>query len=112
VKPARRDLTCTQGDDFSHTFEFREGGEPTDIADWTFQAQVRFDAGDPIVATFTFDDVDAADGRTHMELAKAITAVMTTERPYWYDIERTVDGKTRTIIEGTFTVTSQITVAD
>mgnify|MGYP000210929864 CR=1 FL=1 len=104
------DLEETQGDDWRVILTFQDvDSQPIDMSDGDYSAQVRKTAtSSTLLAEFTVDDSDAADG----EIVLTLDAEDTAELPavcVW-DFQRvTGAGETVTILSGSIRVRREVT---
>lgn len=110
--PAKLNLTMTRGDDFAESFTIQEGDplEPADVSARTYTAQVRASANaSTVIATFSVDMTDAADGVIVLRLADTVTADL--GGSYVWDLQQDAGGVIRTILGGSFVVVPDVTRA-
>jgi hypothetical protein len=111
MSAVEQELTVFQGDDYTITLNFTDqAGDPADVSDRYFRAQVRSrrDSAAQLLADFVVDDNDAATGVVVLTLDAATTAEL--RRDCVYDIEQTVGGLTTTLFYGMVRLTRQVTV--
>lgn len=120
IQPVIIDYCVVRGDSFSDTIVINESpapGVPPIPADLTnpqrtYRAEIRKNANSPeVVAVFTIDMANAAQGEITFSLPSMITAGL--NGTYVYDVEQMIDPnpEPRTIIAGTFTFTPDVTKA-
>lgn len=103
-------LTIHRGDDYPHTVTFTDGeGEPLDCSAWTVTSQIRATAtaSEPL-ASFDVDATDAATGVFTLNLTAEETRDLPTGN-LTSDIQRTLAGKTTTILSCPVLVVEDVT---
>jgi hypothetical protein len=73
MRPGKRDIEFTQGDDYRHTVTF--SGVP-DVSSWVFAAQVRVTQADTADTPFAISMTNAATGVIVLTLTKAQTVLL------------------------------------
>jgi hypothetical protein len=118
---AQRNLSIYRGDDYSHEVTVLhseasaadlpgiDAGDPVDLSDRTWAAQIRRAPDGPDPVAFTVDPASAADG----VLLLTLTAAQTTTLPragVW-DLEGTytADGLVETLLAGSVVCTRDVT---
>lgn len=108
---AYAELTADQGATFTATIDLaNDDGTPINVANNTFQSQVRKSYySSNVVANLTITVVSAVNGNLRLSLDSANTANVKPGR-YVYDIKMTSNtGSVTRILEGIITVTPQVT---
>lgn len=103
------DIVMTQGDDLVEPLVFSDDdGAPMDLSAYQFLSQVRRGATDStVVATFSIDDSEAADGKIVRHLAASATAEMS--GTYVHDLQwQDEDGRVRTLLSGTLELENEV----
>ena len=109
---AKHNITVGRGEDFSFTLTIAtSGGAAVDISNNTFKAEVRRDAGKPLVATFTVTIEGAASaGTVKVKLPKAETLKLDGNARYKWDLFRIESGgNTTRLIYGDLQIENNIT---
>lgn len=108
---AKHNITVGRGEDFSFTLTIAtSGGAAVNIANNTFKAEVRRDAGKPLVATFTVTIEGATTGTVKVKLPKAETLKLDGNARYKWDLFRIEsDGNTTRLIYGDLQIENNIT---
>lgn len=72
------DICINQGSDFLLEMTIKDDlGNPIDLTDHTFRGQIRKTVSDTVVqASFTFDKVDAPNGRVDIKMAAALSTAI------------------------------------
>lgn len=83
--------TRRRGDDWRVEGQITDGGTAVDLTGATVTAQIRSRPDGPVVATWTVEVIDAAEGRVALTLSHTVTEGIK-PNPYVYDIR--VDGDT------------------
>lgn len=74
MKPGKRNIRITRGDDYPHVVRFHDAaGAPVDKSDCAFAAQIRVHAADAAEVAFDIDDSQLADGVLVLSLAASVT---------------------------------------
>lgn len=106
--PATRNLTMYQGDAYDHVVTVTDDAnpaQPVDLSAGTFRAQIRRKiSSTDVLASFTIDTTDAADGILVCSLSKAETATLPASCVY--DLEDTTLGFT--YLKGSITVEREV----
>jgi hypothetical protein len=90
---AKHNITVGRGEDFSFTLTIATSGGPVDLTGDTFKAEVRRDAGKPLVATFTVTISNPPQGGVVVvKLPKEETLKLDGNARYKWDLFRIVDG--------------------
>lgn len=100
MRPATRNIALVRGDTYQHLVTFTdEAGDPVDITDYTYTAQVRThpNSDDVLVAMDTL--VDGPAGTVWLTIDAADTDDLDPGRRAW-DLEETADGIVTTIMAG------------
>lgn len=108
---AYAELTADQGATFTATIDLaNDDGTPINIANNTFQSQVRKSYySSNVVANLSITVSDSANGNLRLSLDSANTANVKPGR-YVYDVKMTSNtGAVTRILEGIITVTPQVT---
>lgn len=110
AKRPQRNLACTAGDDYDHeiTFVQSDGVTPQNVSTWTFAAKVREDYASASGTAFSIDTTNAATGVIILSLSDTQTLALSGKTGVW-DVDRTVSGKTLTVMGGSFAVAAQAT---
>ncbi len=103
-------LTIHRGDDYPHTVTITDAaGEPIDCSAWTVTSQIRATASaETALASFDVDDSDAATGVFTLTLTAEETRDLPTGN-LASDIQRTLAGKTTTILSCPVLVVEDVT---
>lgn len=107
---AKHNITVGRGEDFSFTLTIAtSGGTAVDISNNTFKAEVRRDAGKPLVATFTVT-IESSAGTVKVKLPKVETLKLDGNARYKWDLFRIEsDGNTTRLIYGDLQIENNIT---
>lgn len=108
---AYAELTADQGATFTATIDLaNDDGTPINVANNTFQSQVRKSYySSNVVANLSITVSDSANGNLRLSLDSANTANVKPGR-YVYDVKMTSNtGAVTRILEGIITVTPQVT---
>jgi len=108
MAPGKCNLTIYRGDTFAQTFRFLAGGEPEDLTDTTFTAQVREYPNASVAADFTVTVDDALSGEVTIAMADTVTATIPRRGGSW-DLEGTKDGDVQTRLYGSVTLQEDVT---
>jgi len=110
-------LTIVQGDDKSWPITFTDSaGDPVDLTGSTFSGKFKkeFSTPDADAVSFTFTDVDLANGQFTMSLAAADTAALTikpTDKSFVFDAQVTYSGgQVETFMRGYLIINPEVTV--
>jgi hypothetical protein len=110
------DLYIEQGTTFSKTITIKDGSSVTiDITAWAFSGQIRrtFNSLDIVQAlTFTISNQTTNRGEVVVSLTDTQTRAINVSQktaPYVYDIEVTLAGVVSRILEGTATISAEVT---
>jgi endoglucanase Acf2 len=95
----RVDFNFVRNAGFARTFTHKTNGVVTNIASYTFAAQIRTSAG-ALVTTFTITTVNAAQGTFSVALSAAQTAGLTAGQTYVWSLEQTVNSLTSELLRG------------
>lgn len=108
---AKHNITVGRGEDFSFTLTIAtSGGDAVNISNNTFKAEVRRDAGKPLVATFSVTIEGAAAGKVKVKLPKAETLKLDGNARYKWDLFRIESsGNTTRLIYGDLQIENNIT---
>lgn len=107
--PATVDVTIIQGDSWTQTFIFRDSvtQDPIPIGDWDITAQIRKSSSSPTGISLDVDMTNAIDGEVTVRLTSEDSSTLRSGNRW--DLQRVLDGETRTLIAGKFVVDSQVT---
>lgn len=113
----RYDFTLEQGTTFRRTFRWRQpdGVTPKDLTGWTAKMQIRPKPGQPEALTLSTDapggiTINGAAGEVTVTILPAQSSAITIRRGV-YDLELTSPGgEVFRLIEGTVTVSPEVTV--
>ena len=96
-------ITVVKGDDWE--IPYTKTNSPVSMSGWTFLFQVREAEGraNTLVTTLSVVTTDASSGTVLFTKAAADTEALTAGT-YFYELQRTVSSKTRTVLKGTFTI--------
>jgi hypothetical protein len=98
---AKHNITVGRGEDFSFTLTIATTGEPVDLTNDLFKAEVRRDAGKPLVATFTVTILNPPQGGVVVvKLPKEETLKLDGNARYKWDLFRIIHGDTGDPAEG------------
>ncbi len=109
-------LTIEQGADFAWTLTLKDSlNAPIDLTGAVVEGMIRAGSkkGKKLV-DFTFMlNIPATDGVINVSLTAAQTAALPDDEnhPHYYDIKATYGGKTVRVVEGTVTISRQVTHA-
>ena len=108
---AKHNITVGRGEDFSFTLTIADSDGAVNISNNTFKAEVRRDAGKPLVATFSVTIEGAASaGKVKVKLPKAETLKLDGNARYKWDLFRIErDGNTTRLIYGNLQIENNIT---
>lgn len=109
---AKHNITVGRGEDFSFTLTIADsdGSAPVNLTGDTFKAEVRRDAGKPLVATFSVTIEGAAAGKVKVKLPKAETLKLDGNARYKWDLFRIESsGNTTRLIYGDLQIENNIT---
>jgi len=97
---AKHNITVGRGEDFSFTLTIA-GTPAVNLGNDLFKAEVRRDAGKPLVATFTVTITNATNPATVLvKLPKEETLKLDGNARYKWDLFRIIDGDTGDPAEG------------
>lgn len=107
--PAQYNLVVYRGDTYEWQFEiFAIDGNPVDIKDWRFKAEIRTAVDGQLMASMNEMSRDDAAGRIVLRLTNDQTRQLTSDGEW--DLEAiTNDGWVRTVLFGTVTVEGDVT---
>jgi hypothetical protein len=98
---AKHNITVGRGEDFSFTLTIATSGGPVNLTNDLFKAEVRRDAGKPLVATFTVTISNPPEGGVVVvKLPKEETLKLDGNARYKWDLFRIIDGDTGDPAEG------------
>ena len=98
---AKHNITVGRGEDFSFTLTIADsGGNAVNLDNDLFKAEVRRDAGKPLVATFNVTISNASGGVVVVKLPKEETLKLDGNARYKWDLFRIIDGDTGNPAEG------------
>jgi len=100
---AKHDITVGRGEDFGFTLTLTNDADPPtaiDLANDLFKAEVRRDAGKPLVAAFSCTISDASGGVVSVRLPQEETLKLDGNARYKWDLYRIVDGDVGDPAEG------------
>jgi hypothetical protein len=108
------DITCDQGATFSRVITWRNSNNtPIDLTNYTARMQVRANyPSTTVVLSLTTENAGIALGGALGTITLAATATATaaiTADQYVYDLEMITGSQVTRLIEGTFTVTPEVT---
>jgi hypothetical protein len=107
---AKHNITVGRGEDFSFTLTIADSDGAVNISNNTFKAEVRRDAGKPLVATFSVTIEGAAAGKVKVKLPKAETLKLDGNARYKWDLFRIESsGNTTRLIYGDLQIENNIT---
>jgi hypothetical protein len=118
---AQRNIALYRGDDYSHVvtvvhsevsaadLDDVEAGDPVDLSDRTWAAQIRRSPDSPLLVAFVVDDSDAADGVLLLALTGTQTTTLPTRGSWDLEGTYTADGYVDTLLAGEVTVTRDVT---
>lgn len=93
---AKHNITVGRGEDFSFTLTIKTNADPpvaVNLDGDTFKAEVRRDAGKPLVATFDVSiEAPVSAGTIKVKLPKVETLKLDGNARYKWDLFRIVDG--------------------
>lgn len=106
---ASADITVKRGDTHTLTFKVQDSaGAPVSLAGRTYLVQVRqYPDTTTVAATYSADTSQASSGIITFTLAATTTAALT-PGPYRYDIQETNGSVVRTPVEGTWTLSADV----
>lgn len=97
---AKHNIIVSRGEDFSFTLTIA-GSTAVDLGNDLFKAEVRRDAGKPLVATFAVSITNATNPATvSVKLLKEETLKLDGNARYKWDLFRIIDGDTGDPAEG------------
>ncbi len=98
---AKHNITVGRGEDFSFTLTIADSdGNAVNLDNDLFKAEVRRDAGKPLVATFSVTIFNASGGVVVVKLPKEETLKLDGNARYKWDLFRIIDGDTGNPAEG------------
>lgn len=98
---AKHNITVGRGEDFSFTLTIADSdGNAVNLDNDLFKAEVRRDAGKPLVATFSVTIFNASGGVVVVKLPKEETLKLDGNARYKWDLFRIIDGHTGDPAEG------------
>jgi hypothetical protein len=108
------DITCDQGATFSRVITWRNSNNtPIDLTNYTARMQVRANyPSTTVVLSLTTENAGIALGGALGTITLAATATATaaiTADQYVYDLEMITGSQVTRLVEGTFTVTPEVT---
>jgi hypothetical protein len=107
-------LTIEQGADFAWTLTLQDDqNAPIDLTGAVLEGMIRAGSksGKKLVDFTLGLNIPATDGVINVSLTEAQTAALPVDDSHAYDIKATYAGKTIRVIEGTVTVSQQVTHA-
>ena len=109
MKPGKRNLEITRGDDYPHEIRFEDSaGDPVDKSGCTYRAQIRTRAADEDDIAFDIDDSQLAGGILVLSLDAAATRDLPTVAVW--DLEQTAPTpRTTTLLSGSVVVREDVT---
>lgn len=116
--PGKADLALYRGDTrvWTVTFTDDDGTTPLDLSGRTWVAEIRTDLArtDPVVATITVDDADAADGTLTLTLpadeAANLGPLVDGKATLFWDLQSDDSGVVQTWLAGKVKVTGDVSV--
>lgn len=111
MSAGKYNLTIEQGADFALSFTLSEDGSAKDLTSHSARAQMRTKkSATDASATFTCTITDASAGKLKMALTNSETAALS-PGIYYYDLElyTASDANVTRLLEGTATVTAEVT---
>lgn len=102
-------IEVVNGAAFARTFYHKINGVVTDITNYSFNAQIRTNAG-TLAATMTATTVNAGAGTFSLSLTGAQTSGLVAGGLYRWSLEQTVGGVTTELLRGLVNVVDEITV--
>jgi len=107
----KHDITLEQGATYNMQIRVEENGSPVDVTNYTFASQIRKSHySTEVAAQFTTKLVNGPQGSFNISLTDTETSAVDSAFTHVYDVEITSDtGAVSRIIEGTVTVTPEVT---
>ena len=104
-------LTIDQGSDFALDLVIKQSGSALDLSNYSGRAQLRTSVdASSVSATFTVTKTNASGGALKMELQAATSSALAAGQ-YVYDLEiyTASDSTVKRILQGTATITPEVT---
>lgn len=104
-----RDITIYKGDSYTHQINIRNSANSAiNIAGRTYVSQIRKSkASETVVASFTIEITNAANGVLTMSMTASTTSNINTGI-YYYDLQETNGSTITTLMGGKVTVTGEV----
>lgn len=109
LRPGRLNIKTSRGDTVAVPITIQEGGAPADLTGRTYAAQIRKTKASATSVTVTVDTTGAASGELVLRLAADVTDELTGD--YQWDLQQTLGGSVRTLLEGRWTFGADVTHA-
>lgn len=109
LRPGKLNIRTSRGDTVAVPLTIQEGGVAANLTGRTYAAQLRKSKTSPTSVAVTVDTTGAASGQLVLRMAAADTAVLTGD--YQWDLQQTIGGSVRTILEGRWTFGADVTHA-
>lgn len=99
-----------KGTDWNIFCEYYEGCTPIDITAGSFAGKIREGSySGSVVANFTINKTEPLNGKFELVLSASTTTAFTAGASLYYDVELTLGGKVKRLIEGIITVRGEVT---
>lgn len=114
---ATHDFTIEQGATLRKEFVWKDSaGDPITLDNTTARSQLRHTIGDPVVAdSLTTEngriEIDANEGKTTLIFPPDVSADYT-QKKYVYDVELDRNGEVIRLVQGTITISREVTRDD
>lgn len=105
--PGKLNIKTSRGDTVAVPITIQEGGDPADLTGRTYAAQLRRSKTATTSVSITVDTTDADEGRLVLRLAADDTEALSGD--YQWDMQQTIGGSVRTILEGRWTFGLDVT---
>lgn len=106
--PEKVKLRSKRGDTVGKLIQINDAGSnPVDLTGRTFAAQLRRSPNSSSAVDVTVDTAGAATGQLVLRIASSVTETLSGD--YQWDLEQTMGGTVRTIIEGSWTFSPDVT---
>lgn len=108
MRPGRRNLEITRGDDYAHTIEFVLAGVPVDMSSSSFAAQIRDTPDAATAVAFDVDSSQLAAGVLVLSLPASKTRTLSASASW--DLQQASPGaRITTILKGLVSVGPDVT---
>jgi hypothetical protein len=107
LRPGKLNIRTSRGDTVAVPITIQEDGLAANLTGRTYSAQIRRSKASATAVTVTVDTADAATGQLVLRLTASATASLSGD--YLWDLQQTIGGSVRTILEGRWTFGADVT---